>query len=272
MQRALKSAENSRPFFIIGHRGAAGHVHENTIASFVEALNLKADMVELDVRFTADEKLVLFHDEVIRATGGRSKLISKISFAELKEIASTLGFALASLEELFDLLAKKIPLVIEIKSAGFESELLNSMAHFNFCPQTVISSFHPEILNRLNEIKCPYNIALIIGRGDLMTKKILNKRKLSELVTTLKIEALHLQGSIISEQLVASLKEMGIKIFAWTVDEPDSMKKLIRLGIDGIITNKPDILYNVCLELSQELPVLMCPAANSVSRFAYRIM
>jgi len=102
----------------IGHRGAAGHAPENTLASFRKAIELGLDMTELDVHVCASGELVVIHDENVDRTTNSKGWVSKLSLTELKRLDAGAGETVPTLAEVLDLLKDRIMLNIELKGLG----------------------------------------------------------------------------------------------------------------------------------------------------------
>jgi glycerophosphoryl diester phosphodiesterase len=250
----------------VGHRGAAAYAPENTAASFDMAIKCRADMIEFDLRRIADGNIVLFHDRYFRLQSGDRKAVSKARFAEMERYAARNNFKIATFEEILRRYGQMIPMNIEIKIGGLEREIVSLVRRFPPAFSPTISSFYPWILNRIRHIDDDIRTALIVGQNGI---NLLAKPMLGKLIASLDISAVHLQNSIISKSLLTSLRRARIAIAVWTVDKPEEMKKMIRLGVDNIITNKPDLLYDVCLEMTRGEKPLLIQTNRSIGRFVY---
>jgi len=250
----------------VGHRGAAAYAHENTAASFDMAIKCRADIIEFDLRRIADGTIVLFHDRYIRLQSGKRKAVSKARMSEMERFAGRSGFQLATFEEILRRFGQRIPMNIEVKIGGIEREIVTLLRKFPPAFEPTLSSFYPWILGRLQRIDNGFRTALIVGQSGI---NLLTRPMLGRLIPRLGISAMHLQDSIVSKGLVAYLKRAGVSVMVWTVDEPNAMRKLIRLGVDGIITNKPDILFAVCLEMSNGSGPYLSQTDNLIGKFAF---
>lgn len=130
---------------IIGHRGAAGLELENTRAGFLAAIKHGVDMVELDVRLTADDKLVLSHDPITNRVSDTNVTICNKTLDELKKIALHNGEMLLSLDEALQIIGT-LPVIIEIKDAGSVDELLLAIGRHPNARISVASRLHQELL------------------------------------------------------------------------------------------------------------------------------
>ena len=250
----------------VGHRGAAAYAPENTTASFDMAIKCRADMIEFDLRRISDGTIVLFHDRYFRLQSGARKAVSKARFAEIERYALRKGFKIATFEEILRRYGQIIPMNIEIKIGGIEKDIVHLLRKSPPFFKPTISSFYPWILNRIRHIDSNLRTALIIGQNGI---NLLAKPILWQLISRLGLSAVHLQDSLITKRLIASLRKAGVGIAVWTVDTPEEMRKMIRLGVDNIITNKPDILFDICREMTGEAKPILSPTNNQIGKFAY---
>jgi glycerophosphoryl diester phosphodiesterase len=255
-------------FINIGHRGAAAYARENTKRSFEEAIARQADMIEYDVRRTADGTLVLFHDRTIRTPWGR-RPVSKLNFDDMLESARIFGVDVARFEDIVKSFGSRIPMNVEIKARGFEEAVVEVLRRHPPKYLPTISSFFPWVVGRIKELNGNLATGLIIGKEQAYKFSFLNKLVLKRIAQNIGLKSMHLQESIVNARVIKRLNELGLKIFVWTVDDEDRMRELIELGVDGIITNKPDILYRLCLEMSGGPRPLMRKIASDFGRFAY---
>jgi glycerophosphoryl diester phosphodiesterase len=257
-------------FYNVGHRGASAYAHENTVVSLEEAIVRRADMVEFDLRRTADGVIVLFHDWGILGADGEMSQISQISFDELFARAKSQGFEIAKFEDVLRSFGRRIPLNIEIKIGGFEKEVIRLLKAYPPAFEPTLSSFLPWVVIRL---KKPGNFrtALIIGEGRIHKLNILERRIARSLAKPLGISSIHLQDCIASQAALTNIIRAGLSVFIWTVDDPDQMRRFLKMGVNGIITNKPDLLYEVCMEMANSKKPILKINANNSGRFVYAI-
>jgi glycerophosphoryl diester phosphodiesterase len=198
---------------IIGHRGAAGLEPENTIRSFQKAQELGVDMIETDLRQTADGIIVLHHDPLPKKHKGTH-------FTTLDEL----------------LAVAQVPMNLEIKKSGFEAKLVKRI--HNFSDRVLISSFYPGILKKIRALDEKVKLGLIIGKGELHLLPIIER-----LTNKLKFYSIHPQNSIVSKASMKSFKPLKHKIYVWTVNDKKEFLRLKKLNVDGIFTDRPDIIH-----------------------------
>jgi len=247
-------------FTVIAHRGASAYYPENTIESFEGAINLGAEMIELDVQLSRDGEVVVFHDEKInRCTNGRGKLAA-YSLAQLKNLDAGSWFGrkfkgakIPKLDEVLDLCRDKIAVNIEIKtesvadelSCGIEERCLNIVEKHGMRRHVVFSSFDPRALKHLKEIDQSVAVAV------LYEKKIYRDKIPSEIVALFGADCFNCALKELSKKKLADLKEHGISANVYTVDIKSGMLCLMEAGVEGIFTNKPDILKKAADEFRQ---------------------
>jgi glycerophosphoryl diester phosphodiesterase len=206
---------------ILGHRGAA-ELPENTIPSFAKALENGAHGFELDVRQTADHKLVVVHGAVVG-----SKAVQSSNYDEIRKLDN--GFEVPLLEEVLKKFAQNAFLDIELKSVGFEQAAVDLIRSFGNAQTTLISAFDPETLSKVQDLF-----------PDLQLGYIYNRTQDEEARHNCPIEVVIPQFRLASRELISEVHDEGLKVFAWTVNEEAEIERLLDLGVDGLITDYPE--------------------------------
>ena len=253
------------PFTIIAHRGASAYYPENTIASFKGAIAMGADMVELDVQMTLDGEVVVFHDEEIkRCTNGRGR-IADYALANLKKLDAGSWFdekfrgaEIPMLADVLSLCKDRIAVNIEIKTeavkeeimGGIEEKCLQIVNKIGMREHVVYSSFSPLVLRHLRQLDSKTPIAV------LFEKKYYDAKLPSEIVISLKGNTFNCSRRELNRTWLADLKQHGIPVNVYTVNDEKSMKRFYAQGVDGIFTNRPDILRKVLDDLQQGLKIV----------------
>ena len=218
---------------IIAHRGASAYEPENTIKAVRRAWELGAPMVEVDVRLCKDGEVVVIHDETLDRTTNASGYVRDLNLEELRRVDAGKGERIPTLDEVLEFAKGRLKVVIELKEVGLEDKVVNIVQHHEFEDDAVVVSFlHPSVRavkERASAIKTG-----IIFKG-LPIDPL-------DLVSKAKADSLFIYHKHITEGLVQGLHEKGLKVFAWTVDEKSKIQNLIDMGIDGVATNRPDIL------------------------------
>jgi glycerophosphoryl diester phosphodiesterase len=219
-------------FVKIAHRGASAYEPENTIRSFRRAIELKADMIELDVRKSLDGRLVVIHDRrVDRTTDGRG-LVGRKSLGELKELDAGMGERIPTLEEVLEYAAGKAGFVIELKENGLEEDVIKAIKGYGLIKDVFIVSFSPLRLKVLKEMEPSLKTGLILfaSTDPLRVAKGCGANAVAPF------------RWFITRSLSERARLSGLYLFTWTVDDREKAERLREIGVNGIVTNKPDLM------------------------------
>tara|TARA_R110000751_G_scaffold14621_2_gene47173 strand:- start:50038 stop:50724 length:687 start_codon:yes stop_codon:yes gene_type:complete len=221
-----------------GHRGAKGHVIENTLESIQKALDLGVDGIEIDVHVCKTGELVVFHDFTLdRITDGTGE-IGKFSLSELKQLKVENLHSIPTLTEVLDLIDNKIFINIELKGehtanptcAVIKDYVDNknwTMDHF------IVSSFQEKEL--LDVFSCNPNIAL-----GVLTKASVNQAV--ALAKRINAKAIHPNLALLSKDNVKQTQDQGYKVNVWTVNTKQAIARMKSYNVDAIISDFPDRL------------------------------
>ncbi|MHA1936013.1 MAG: glycerophosphodiester phosphodiesterase [Candidatus Thorarchaeota archaeon] len=221
-----------RDVIVIAHRGASANVPENTLLAFEKAWQLGAHMIELDIHETADNHLVVIHDhEVSRCTDGTGE-VSELTYNEIKSLNAGNGQKIPSLEEVLVFAHGKVDVNIELKVPDVEKRVLDLISMKGMIDSIYISSF---LHGTLNVVR---NLCESVPTGILLSKPIDDLVNYSVGLGATSINPMH---EMVDEFLVSSVHEVGMKLYPWTVNDMQSMMHLLSLGVDGIITDNPEL-------------------------------
>ena len=145
------------------------------------------------------------------------------------------------------------------------------MKKYALAYEPTLSSFFPWVIRRIKNLNSESRTALILGQERVIRLNVMARPVIERLVTALGISAIHLQETIATASLVDKLGRLGVTVFVWTVDNPDKIRKLLKIGVDGIITNCPDVLYNTCLEMAGAREPILKRINAPVGKFAYAV-
>ncbi|MEJ8544066.1 glycerophosphodiester phosphodiesterase [Brevibacillus borstelensis] len=229
---------------ILGHRGASHDAPENTCAAFSLAMEQQADGVELDVQLTADGRLCVIHDHTLdRTTSGLGPVGAK-TMAELSVLSAGGWFDPGHSEEKVPELAEVLSLLpagatvnVEIKNGpawygGIGTAVAEQLRMWKNKLSLIVSSFDHLVLEEVHRREP----ALCLG--------LLYEARLYDPVTYVQslpypVYSLHLWHGLVTAEIVRQAHLAGLRVFAYTVDEPEDASRLTEYGIDAIITNKP---------------------------------
>ena len=194
----------------IGHRGARAYAPENTLASFKKALEIGVDAVELDVRKTKDNQLVVIHDADVKRTTDGEGLVSELSLAQIKGFSAEGGEKIPTLEEALDFLDKKVKVLVELKEAGVEEQVLSIVHARGVEKNVVIISFLEEALKKVRELNKNIETGLIYAKHSNPVKAALE----------LKANYLVALYRFTHTATVQKAHENDLKIIVWTINNP----------------------------------------------------
>jgi glycerophosphoryl diester phosphodiesterase len=230
----------------IAHRGASGHCPENTRAAFLRAIELGADMVELDCQMTRDGAVVVIHDDRLdRTTSGRGR-VRDYTLREIKTLDAgswfAAGFAgeeVLTLEEAIELLRGHVELNLEIKGddapGRLEIQCVGIVRSLRFFSQTVFSSFSAPRIRLVRDLADDARIGVLVDAAASWAGAL-------DFARDIGAEAMHPQRSLASEATLAAAHGRGFEVRAWAVNRQADIDALVVLGVDGIFTDFPERL------------------------------
>jgi len=243
----LSGCSREEPFVVTAHRGASYVAPENTMSAMVAAVEAGAEYAELDVGLTRDGEVVLMHDVTVdRTTEGTGELGS-FSLAELTELEAGAWFGqgfggepIPTLREVIRFAKGKLKLNIEIKNSRDEPTIASAVVAIirseGFGEECMVTSFSRETVEEVKRIAPELRTGFIFGE---------------EYPTDVfdgGWEILSSNYKVVDSTFVARAREGGKSVHVWKVDEPEEMRRLMALGVSGIITNRPSLLIQVMAE------------------------
>lgn len=233
------------------HRGASHEAPENTLAAFLLAAELGADGIELDVQPSRDGEVVVIHDFTLEGSTDGNGPVRERSLDELKTLDAGsyfdpvyAGQQIPTLQEVIDVVGHRLLLNIELRTFTWEDNGLTAgvvriIEDNQLLESTIVSSFNPVALQRVKRLNPWIPIGLLYGPGIPLPLRRPWVRHL------LKLDAIHPDHSLVDARYVQWARKRHYPVHAWTVDDPGRMWQLMRLGVDVIITNRPDLLNQV---------------------------
>ncbi|XES77763.1 MAG: glycerophosphodiester phosphodiesterase [Candidatus Bathyarchaeia archaeon] len=216
----------------VGHRGARAYEPENTLRSFQKAIELGADAVELDVRKTKDGEIVVIHDADVKRTTNGKGLVSELTLQEIKRLKTDKDEHIPTLAEVFDLLGKRVKIFVELKEAGLEEQLLALIQKKDLLANVVVVSFLEDALAKVKALNPQIETGLIYVKHKNPIKAAL----------ALKVQWLVTLYRFTHTANVQKAHENGLQVLVWTVNTAEEAEVMAKKGVDGIASDKPDIL------------------------------
>jgi glycerophosphoryl diester phosphodiesterase len=228
---------------VIAHRGASADAPENTMAAFELAVRQRADMIELDVLRSADGVLVVFHDDTTERWDGQPRLAAACTLAELQgldiggERVPTLAEVCAFARE------QNMRLNVELKGAGFGADVARMLHAERIEELVLISSFVEPALHEVAVANPRLPRAYLMGNDTWRPNVRLREAWPFGALQRTGSAAWHPAAVLpLIDRLFPRVRQAGYQVNVWTVDDPAVMRRLIALGVDGIITNVPNML------------------------------
>lgn len=247
------------PVAIMAHRGYDSAAPENTMTSFRKAYQAGANMIELDVHFSKDGQLVVMHDTTLDRTTNGKGLVKDKTLEELKQLDAGTKFSkvfagekIPTLDEVLAFAKDKISVNIEIKSeavtentppagTGIEEKVVNTVKKYDMEEYVMVSAFKGKALKRIKTFSPKISTGLLMVSNGLFRSQV-------EYVSTIKADAVHEFSKFLSKQDIEKSHKYNIKENVWTVNSPNLMLQLINKGVDGLITDRPDLALRVLAE------------------------
>lgn len=238
---------------VIGHRGAGGLAPENTLAAIEKAIAFGADWVEIDVQESADGVVMVVHDSDLMKLAGVDLKIWNGTRAELEAIDVGRSFdprftgeRVPTLADVLDACRGRVGVTIELKDYGHGQRLEERVAEvvedYGMEQEVIVMSLKPAVVKRMKALRPAWMVGLLmsVAVGD---------------ASTLEADFLAVNARFISRALVRRAHKVGKKVYAWTLNDDVGLSMLISRGVDGVITDYPDLAATVLKQRSMLSPV-----------------
>lgn len=249
---------------IIAHRGASGYAPENTLSAFAAALEMGARGAEFDVQLTADAQPVVFHDRTTRRMSGAGRRVCGLTLAEIQTIdvgswfnrrhkrrarPEYAGLRVPTLREVFRALeGRTCTLFVELKHPRHRADALGeavseAVSDFGRYEDTIILSFNHHALERLRILDSTIKIAPLFARR--LSRPAASAGHIAGVAKNLGACGVALEQLLTTRRRTEALRAAGLAVFVWTVNTRAGMRRFLRMGVDGIMTNYPDVLCHI---------------------------
>ena len=266
LQPVKPALDHDRPL-LFAHRGGAALAPENTLPAFLNGVRLGADALELDVRLTADDQVVVFHDETLeRTTNGNGK-VRDHTLDELKQLDAGYNFTsdggtsypfrdqgvtISTLAEVYaEFPAQLINIDIKDPVPEAAERLAAVIEQAGASDRTIVGSFHADILEHFRHLSPA--VATAASEGETRTFYLLNLVGLGRLHRPLgdayQIPTSAGPAQLATPRFINNAQRLNQAVHYWTIDDPAEMQRLLEMGADGIITDRPDLALEVFQEL-----------------------
>ena len=243
--------------FNIAHRNGHALMPANTVEAGLYALEMGADILEIDLHLSADNYLIVRHDEIIDTTTDGVGRIEDLTLAEIEQYSakfheieypsksSPLGIKIPTLSALFEGIPEA-RFLIEIKPQNLlaSTRLCEVIRQYSMSEQVLVGSFHTSVLRHFRQV-CP-EVPTSHGRSEIQRFFVLAKLGLSHLFSpqgySIQFPMFHKGWEVFSPQILKAAHQLNLKLEIWTINDQETFDKLIAMGVDGIITDRPDLL------------------------------
>jgi len=253
-------------FMVIAHRGGRSLGPENTLYTYRRAVDLGVDVLEIDVHLTRDNLLAVIHDKTVDRTTNGSGPVESYNLADLQKLDAAYrwsagsgkpfslrgkGIKIPSLAEVFEAFPQmRINIEIKDPKPAAINSLCRSIQGHNMSQKVMVASFSARALKKFRTI-CPA-VATSAGSSEAIWFYALQKMHL-ESVYTPNAQALQVPENygdlqVVNKRFIAAALARNLRVQVWTVNDIDSMKHLIKLGVDGIMTDYPQRLIKLSPE------------------------
>ena len=231
---------------IISHRGRTSRKSaDNTLASVNDAIELKVEMVEVDIRQTKDSQIVCFHDPDIQG-----ELIRDLDYSEIIEKDSQIP----TLEQVLWSAKGKIGIEIELKEPGYELEVVSiARDYFNY-DKFVLKSFHPQVVERVKEIDQKIFAGLLVGSAFSLEQLFFTLKEAFTCTNFKQTNADFISPyyKIFEAGWFSRFTRNNVPVQVWTVNDIESIRTLINQQVHSIITDIPEVAIGIRESLSNE--------------------
>jgi glycerophosphoryl diester phosphodiesterase len=262
--------DEGRPL-VMAHRGGGGLWPENTLYAFERAAEIGADVIETEIHSTADNNLVFIHDETVDRTTSGTGLVNSFTLRELKRFDAGYhwtadggqtfpfrgkGITVPTLEEVFTALPNtRINIDLKQISPPLASQLCVMLHSFDMVEKVMVASFSMKALGDFRQV-CS-EVATSASKREVTLFFLMNLIFLGAAYGppchALQIPEYSSGMHVLTKRFLQTAHSHNLKVHVWTVNQVEDMKRLLDLGVDGIITDYPDRLISVLTDLRSKV-------------------
>lgn len=221
----------------IAHRGASGYAPENSLAAFEKAVELEADMIELDLRVCKSGEPVIIHDSNLLRNFSVPGWVKRKTLAELKTLTTRGENKLPTLKETLENIQGRAALDIELKERGTAAPALNlitdSISRSWPWNKFLLSSFHHQELVAARRCSDQVRLGILYAAWPLGYQNFVKK---------IRATAIIVNRLFLKEDLIKQAQNFGLQVYVWTVNSPREIARFKKWGVDGILSDYPDRL------------------------------
>ncbi len=230
----------------IAHRGASAYEPENTLRAFETGIAMGATMLELDVHLSRDGQPVIIHDaDLSRSTSGAGRVYD-MTLAQLKGLDAGQGEQIPTLAEVIDLVRGRAELYIELKGQQTPQPVVEVLRSAAFENQAIVGSFFPWLPQKVKFLEPRIRTSILVRRQD-------RRGNFVEWALAIDADYVHpcweaasrTPHKLLTPALIAEIRRHGLGIVVWHEERARELRALVKMDVDGICTDKPDLLASI---------------------------
>jgi glycerophosphoryl diester phosphodiesterase len=223
---------SSAPAEVIAHRGASAYAPENTFAAYDLALAQGADVLELDVRPTADGRLVAIHDPTLLRTAGDPRAVGGVAAEALGALDASVRPP--TLDAVLDRYAPATRLFVDLKdpAPAWERDVATAVVARGLESRVVVQSFDEAALRRVRRFAPQVAVSPLLR----LAPSAVRLRGIAAFAAAIGVRRTAIDGA-----LLTAARAVGLGVTVWTADDPDEIERLLAIEVDGVITNAPGV-------------------------------
>ncbi|MGL1891159.1 MAG: glycerophosphodiester phosphodiesterase [Spirochaetaceae bacterium] len=250
---------------VTAHRGDSKYFPENSMQAFQSAVDLGVDVIETDVHISSDGVVFVWHDDNSFKLDGNTANIATRSWSELKDLDlgflfvdndgkrpfSSQGIRLMKFIDVLKIFPKtRFNVDLKDKNSKLVTGMFNILKEENAFNRVVVASFHTENLKAIRRMS--NKVATSYGRSEVRLRVILSNIGLLRAASrflgrspVMQVPVISGSTTVITKYFIKVLHKRGIKVQVWTINEEDEMRRLYKMGVDGVMTDDPRLLLSV---------------------------
>jgi len=227
----------------IAHRGASAYEPENTLLAFERAIQMGATMLELDIHLSRDGHPIVIHDAEVSRTTNFKGQVSDMTLKQIRELDAGKGERVPTLTEVIDLTRDRAKLYIELKGQRTPGQVVDTLNSMVFGDQVIVNSFYPWLIQKIKFLNPKIRTSMLIRSED-------QEADFVEWALAVGADYIHPAWEdysaephkLLTKEWLFNVRSVGLGIISWHDDRLLELQELVKLGLDGICTNKPDVL------------------------------
>jgi glycerophosphoryl diester phosphodiesterase len=238
----------------IAHRGASAYEPENTLRAFERAIQMGATMLELDIHLNKDGHPMVIHDVEVSRTTNHKGQISNMTLNQIKKLDAGKGEQIPTLTEVVDLARDRVKLYIELKGQHTPVPVVDALNSMAFADQVIVSSFYPWLIQKIKFLNPEIRSSILVRSEDQETDFV-------DWALAVEADYVHpcwenetpTPHKLLTPDMITNIRNNGLGLIVWQENRPSELQELVKLGPDGICTNKPDVLTAILEKHKGEL-------------------